>query len=60
MDKKRFCSFCHKSNHEVEVLIAGDDVYICDTCVEISRDIIGSYRIEKQEEQKGNGTHNEN
>ena len=28
-----YCSFCHKSQHEVRTLIAGPDVFICDECV---------------------------
>ena len=27
------CSFCKKTQHDVEKLIAGPDVYICDACV---------------------------
>lgn len=35
-----FCSFCGKSQHEVRKLIAGPQVYICDECVELCKDII--------------------
>ena len=39
-DKKKnrptaYCSFCGKSQHEVEKLIAGPTVFICDECTEI-------------------------
>lgn len=34
------CSFCGKSQHQVRRLIAGPNVYICDECVELCRDII--------------------
>ena len=34
------CSFCGKSQHEVEKLIAGPAVFICNECVELSTDII--------------------
>src|SRR3981189_3931487 len=34
-----YCSFCGKSQHEVRKLIAGPTVFICDECVELSRDI---------------------
>ncbi|EOV66842.1 hypothetical protein A1UA_01673 [Escherichia coli KTE69] len=29
-----YCSFCKKPQHAVKKLIAGDDVFICDECVE--------------------------
>jgi len=32
-DPVMYCSFCHKSRHEVRTLIAGPDVCICDECV---------------------------
>ena len=35
-----FCSFCGKSQHEVDKLIAGPSVYICNECVELCMDII--------------------
>ena len=35
-----YCSFCHKSQHEVHKLIAGTAVHICDECVELCNDII--------------------
>jgi hypothetical protein len=34
------CSFCGKNENEVEKLVAGPNVYICDTCVRIATDII--------------------
>src|SRR5262249_49879623 len=34
------CSFCAKSQHDVQKLIAGPSVYICDECVELCVDII--------------------
>jgi ATP-dependent protease Clp ATPase subunit len=34
------CSFCGKNENEVEKLVAGPKVYICDTCVRIATDII--------------------
>ena len=27
------CSFCHRPQHEVRRLVAGPDVYICDSCI---------------------------
>lgn len=54
MDKKRtsvdnatlYCSFCGKSQHEVEKLIAGPRVFICDECVSLCMDIILEARAE--------------
>jgi len=34
------CSFCGKSQHEVEKLIAGPGVYICDVCVALCNEIL--------------------
>ena len=39
-----YCSFCGKSQHEVEKLIAGATVFICSECVELSMDIIREAR----------------
>jgi hypothetical protein len=40
--KTLHCSFCAKSQHEVQKLIAGPSVCICDECVELCMDIIGA------------------
>ena len=42
-----YCSFCGKSQHEVNKLIAGPTVFICDECINLCMDII-------QEESKNN------
>lgn len=34
------CSFCGKNENEVEKLVAGPNVYICNMCVRIATDII--------------------
>lgn len=39
-NKKVVCSFCGKSSDEVFKLIAGNDVYICDECVELCSHMI--------------------
>jgi ATP-dependent Clp protease ATP-binding subunit ClpX len=39
-----YCSFCGKSQHEVEKLIAGPKVYICDECVDLCIRILGADR----------------
>jgi ATP-dependent Clp protease ATP-binding subunit ClpX len=38
--KSLYCSFCGKSQHEVQKLIAGPAVYVCNECVELCNDII--------------------
>lgn len=35
------CSFCGKDPEEIEQLIAGPSVYICDECVDLCNDILG-------------------
>jgi len=39
-DKLLYCSFCGKSQNEVQRLIAGPQVFICNECVELCNDII--------------------
>lgn len=39
-DGKLRCSFCGKTQNEVDKLIAGEGVYICNECVRICTDII--------------------
>ncbi|MCB9663386.1 MAG: ATP-dependent Clp protease ATP-binding subunit ClpX [Alphaproteobacteria bacterium] len=34
------CSFCHKSQREVDKIIAGPSVYICSECIKLCMDII--------------------
>ena len=36
------CTFCGKSHREVEKLIAGPGVYICDECVALCNGVIGA------------------
>ncbi len=38
--KTLHCSFCAKSQHDVQKLIAGPSVYICDECVDLCVDIV--------------------
>lgn len=39
-DPTLYCSFCGKSQHEVQKLVAGPTVFICDECVELCDDIV--------------------
>jgi ATP-dependent Clp protease ATP-binding subunit ClpX len=38
------CSFCGKHQRQVNKLIAGPDVYICNECVELCVEIIAQER----------------
>ncbi len=38
------CSFCHKPQREVEKIIAGPNVYICNECIRLCLDIIRENR----------------
>lgn len=42
------CSFCGKSQKQVQQLIAGPGVYICDECVELCNEIIDERQTEHQ------------
>ena len=44
------CSFCGKSQKQVQQLIAGPGVYICDECVELCNEIIEERLAEAGEE----------
>ena len=46
------CSFCGKSQKQVQQLIAGPGVYICDECVELCNEIIE----ERMAESSADGT----
>ena len=39
-EKLLYCSFCGKSQHEVQKLIAGPQVFICNECIELCNDIV--------------------
>jgi hypothetical protein len=39
-EQKLRCRFCGKSSRDVDVLIAGPGIFICDACVVISEEII--------------------
>lgn len=45
------CSFCGKNQDEVEKLIAGPDVFICDECIELCNEIV----LEKDDGEEGDG-----
>lgn len=44
------CSFCDKTQHEVQTLVAGPDfTFICDECIDIASDIIQQKRFERHQ-----------
>ncbi len=45
LPKAMHCSFCGKSQHEVEKLIAGPAVFICNECVGMCDDVIANRPI---------------
>ncbi len=51
----KYCSFCGKSQHEVKKLIAGPNVFICDSCINLCMNII---KEEKQKEISENTSEN--
>ncbi|HHX69011.1 MAG: ATP-dependent Clp protease ATP-binding subunit ClpX [Miniphocaeibacter sp.] len=48
-EKNISCSFCGKTSDEVNRLIAGPNVYICDECVKLCNDIIEDDFIREKE-----------
>lgn len=46
--KPLYCSFCGKSQYEVENLIAGPSVYICDECIALCNQIVDENRAKAQ------------
>lgn len=43
------CSFCGKSQRQVEQLIAGPQIYICDECVALCNEIINDRQAQQEE-----------
>ena len=40
-----YCSFCGKSQHEVQALVAGPAICVCDECVGLCNDVIADKEI---------------
>ncbi len=45
------CSFCGKSQNEVDRIVAGPNVYICNECIELSGEIISMDMLEETKTQ---------
>lgn len=52
MKETVYCTFCGKADKEVEVMVHGGHVLICNGCVELCNDVIAKYRarVPQQEE----------
>lgn len=48
MSDTLYCSFCAKSQHVVNVLIAGPTVLICDECVDMCTVIVAENRAKRR------------
>ena len=51
-DKLLHCAFCGKNQNEVQKLIAGPSVFICDECIELCNDILKEEMNETSEKTK--------
>jgi len=56
-EKSIRCSFCGKYSSEVERMIAGPGVYICNECVELCNDIIEDEEPRPRSSQKTSGSY---
>jgi ATP-dependent Clp protease ATP-binding subunit ClpX len=41
------CDFCKKTQHQVEVLIAGPRAMICNECIDLCNEFVAKHRAEK-------------
>jgi hypothetical protein len=46
-DETLYCGFCGKSQHDVQVLIAGPNTFICNDCVAICDDVVEDHEVER-------------
>ena len=44
------CSFCHKSSEQVQTIVAGPTVAICDECVDLCARACGDNREKRRQE----------
>jgi hypothetical protein len=47
------CGFCGKRQHDVEKLISGPTVFICNECVELCIDILRRERLAREQSEGG-------
>lgn len=48
--KGMYCNFCGKSKHEVNHLISGPEVYICDECIDMCKNLVQDADLVKNPE----------
>jgi len=53
-DKLLYCDFCNKSQNEVDKLVAGPNVYICNECIELGNGMVNG-KLTHQETADGIG-----
>lgn len=46
-NKTHYCDFCNKSKEDVKKLIVGDSAAICNSCVELCREMLDEEKIKK-------------
>jgi hypothetical protein len=51
-DKNLNCSFCGKNEDDIDMLVAGPSVYICNECIDICNDIITREKEQRMQRQK--------
>src|SRR5579872_2476538 len=51
--KKMICAFCGRPEDQVQKMISGPDVFICNDCVNVCNDILTEEKIEGKTEDKG-------
>jgi ATP-dependent Clp protease ATP-binding subunit ClpX len=54
-DRSLRCSFCNKSQEEVQKLIAGPSVYICNECIDLCNEIIAEEGDSGEEQKTASG-----
>jgi ATP-dependent Clp protease ATP-binding subunit ClpX len=43
-ERPLYCSFCAKSQHDVECMVAGPDCFICSECITLCSEIVEDHR----------------
>jgi ATP-dependent protease Clp ATPase subunit len=51
-DNNLKCSFCGKKEDDIDMLIAGPSVYICNECIDICNNIITHEKEQRMKRQK--------
>lgn len=53
MDDELKCSFCDKGQQQVELLVAGPGVAICNECVDLCNEVIAGARAARLDPSRG-------